>query len=92
MKVALLTMIMTMRLAWVVVAYRTVMVSVSDRLLAVQLATAAWYSWRLASPKARSRARFYGEIFGLTGVHLTRWPYRYMPEFVAGEEALSPQP
>jgi hypothetical protein len=54
--------------------------SVSDWWLGFQGRTAD----RIATRRCRSRARFWGEVFALTGEYGCRWPGRYTSAFVDG--------
>jgi hypothetical protein len=79
---ALARLAMALHLARFAAAAHNTAVRVSDWWLGVQCETAN----RLATPRQRERARMYGEVFALTGCHITGWPGRYLSEFVDGEE------
>jgi hypothetical protein len=77
-------LVMTLHLARLVPAARLARVRGADWWLDIKCVTAD----RFATKRQRERARMYGEVFALTGCHATRWPCRYLSEFVDGEESV----
>jgi|HubBroStandDraft_2_1064218.scaffolds.fasta_scaffold419450_1 hypothetical protein len=81
-----------LRMAPLIAATRNAARVISDCWLALQIETACWYSWRLAPADTCDRARMYGEVFRLTGNHVTGWPCRYMLEYVDGQANAGQRP